>query len=274
MTSGPDPRLLEAYGTNELYFENLEKRADTQFSIPMAAATAGEWGRLLTAKGTQEKVDRQRLHAQALNLQFRELEAARMQETNERFGGPGTVRARYQRLMMSQPYMVHPMMAGAALQGIEGEQVVTASARRCGAAMAKLAYHNLPELPEVQPDAGGAMPRNMAAPHLQAARQHVGEAVGQTAVGAGHALGSSSGRIGARMGDTAVALGGRLQARARQPGVLQRAAGIPGRLFGGFGRGVEDFMQGEVQPTVRWGAGIHPAANVNEYGIAIGGGGY
>lgn len=288
MTDGPDPILLQAYGTNEVYLRNLEKVADTQFSVPMAAATAGEWGRLLTAKGKQEQVDRQRLDAQELNLRFRQLEAERMQEVQERFGGPGTIRARYQRLMMSQPYMLHPMMAGAAMHGVgpgEEELEVTASARRCGASLAKQAYQNLPELPPAEMDFGGTMPASTAAPHLRAARRHMGQALGEVAVGEGHALGNASQRtgnrigqaatgLGSRLGDASVALGGRLQEQSQQPGTLRRLAGIPGRMFGSFGRGVENFMQGEVQPTVRWGAGIHPAANVNEYGIAIGGGGY
>jgi hypothetical protein len=283
--SGPNQELLDLYGTDEIYFSNLEKRADTQFSIPMAAATAGEWGRLLTARGLQEKVDKQRLHAQALNMQFRQLEAQRNQDTVENLGGPGTVRQQYQRQMLTHPYMLHPMMAGAAMQGTgpgPEERMVTASAQRCGALMAKVAFQNLPELPPVEPDMGGQMPKSLAAPHLQAAKQHVGQALGEVAVGGGHVLGESSGRLGTRMGDTAgrlgtrlgdasMALGSRIQ---KSPGLIRRVAGIPGNLFGGFARGVENFMSGEVQPTVRWGTGIHPASNVNEYGIAIGGGGY
>lgn len=271
MHDGPNPELLERYGTDEVYFRNLEKRADTVFSQDMQSATAGEWGRVLTRKDEQSKVDMQRLHAQQLNIRFRQLEAQRMADVTENFGGPGTMRQSYTRRMQYQPYMLHPMMAGMAMQGVgpAGGMEVTASAYRAGAALAKMAYQNLPELPPVQQDGGGMMPKSLAAPHLQEAGHHAQKALGEAAMGLGYGFGEGSQALGQKT------LRGVEALKEKTPGLVKKVVGVPGRMFNAFGRGVETIMRSdEVRPTVRWGTGIHPAANVNEYGIAIGGGGY
>jgi len=109
---GPNPELLAAYGTDEVYLSNLEKRgADTIFGAQTAALSRGDFGRMrMGSPRDQRHVDRFRSEADLMNQKFRVLETQLLANTVENMGGPGTRRSAYIRAVMTQPYAVHPLM--------------------------------------------------------------------------------------------------------------------------------------------------------------------
>lgn len=303
--NGPNPELLAEYGTDEFYYRNLEKRAaDTELLGPMLQSMQGGWGKLVVDadRRYQGRIDSQRLQAEALNVKFRRLEGSRFTETRENFGGAGTQRSRYQRQMLSQPYMIHPMYAERAMPMTRLASVT----ERVGKKMAKEAAG--PDDPHAFYDPGGLASSELRAQGqlAQAAgRGAVGgleEAIGRPGVavgekmlgaadaftGASQALGSSViggakavgvGMLAAGSGALAatVALRGAGQATKEKLKHLWRSTPlftplvIPQKILSSVGRGVERYMTTDIQRTPRWGTGVHVPANVNEYGIAVGG---
>jgi len=308
----PNPELMEQYGTDVLFLQNLEKRADSIFGQPTADLSQSEWGRLMTGQGQEQAgTDRHRMDAAALNLKFRHMESGRMADTIEHAGGPGTRRARFTRAMMYQPYALHPMMmmggmggmrgammggAGGGyitppgtgdfgrptkldipesgpdpqMQQLEGEMGQEMAGQEGGmevaasASWAKLAAGN----PYWSQQPGGmSPPPPQPLPvdaHVQAAQGQLGESAkslghsaGQAAMAAGHGFGQLAQRTGTAA-QKAVQAARSGKRGPQKPSWLTR-----------MGKGVESFMSQDIQPTPRWGTGMPPAANVNQYGVPI-----
>lgn len=256
--SGPNPELLAAYGTDEVYLAHLEKRAaDTIFGPSTAAAAQGSFGRMIVGgRLHQERVDRFRADADAMNLRFKALEGQVMANTIENLGGPGTQRSMFTRSVMMQPYSVYPMLyanavsppsggpANADAPGEAVEQrlgvdvneemartasVSTAIAVRLGCKLAQMSsgYPMLPA-PSTQPS------------------------IGQDFSQAGLSLNQGAMQLG------------RGATRA-----FGKAVGAAGGVLSGVGKGLERFMLTDRKPTPRWGVGIGPARDANQYGEPI-----
>lgn len=312
--SGPNPELLAKYGTDEFYYRNLEKRAaDTEYLAPMLQTMSrGGWGRLVVDadRRYQGKIDSQRLQAEALNMKFRRLEGTRFSESRENLGGAGTQRSRYQRQMLAQPYMIHPMYADRAMPMMTRMASV---AERVGKKMAKEAAG--PDDPHAFYDPGGLASAEFRAQSqlAQAAGRGAlggleevvgrpGVAVGEKVLGAADTFGDASQAVGEGIIGGTKAVGGGIKSVA---GGLMAAGGgalaaayalrnagqatkeklkhlwrstplftpliIPQKILSSVGRGAERFMSTDIQSTPRWGTGVHVPTNVNEYGIAVGG---
>jgi len=263
---GPRPDLLEAYGTDEVYLRNLEKRAaDTIFGPELRQMSRGDYARMLVHAAKQQRVDHMRVQAAALNEKFRHLETMQMAETQELFGGPGTQRSRYVRAMMTRPYALHPLMmlqGGAmplppgagdygsmpadSMPGEMPEMAVTASvAAEVGKNMAKHAaakeaYQQAFSPPQpVSPPPGYGAPQSMMTEAEQA-----GAGVKQMGRGALNIVGG----VGRGVGKT-----------------LSSA----GSAMGAIGRRLSDYLASDVQPTPKWGTGMAPAKFTNEYGAPV-----
>jgi len=272
------------------------KVADTIFGQPTADLSESEWGRLVTGKDQEQAgLDRQRMDAASLNLKFRHLEAGRMADTIEHAGGPGTRRARFTRAMMYQPYALHPMMmmggmggggamsssgyitppgTGSVGQSAEsgGEMAVEASAQQ---SWAKLAVGN---------PYWGQQPGGMSPPppqplpvdaHVQAAQRqlgetarHLGHSAGQATLATGHGFGQLSQDVGHGFGQLAQRTGTAAQRAVQAARSGKRGPQKPSWLTR-MGRGIGSFMAQDIQATPRWGTGMPPAANVNQYGVPI-----
>lgn len=253
---GPLPELLAAYGTDEVYFRNLEKRAaDTIFGAPTARLSRGGFGRLLVGGRDQRRVDRFRADAEALNQRFRSLETEIMSNSVENLGGPGTQRSAFTRALMTQPYSVHPLLYAQATGGPGGvmpppaelaqmpsaddgmeRTAAVAVARRIGVKLAQgMGSYPVPQAYALRP------PPLTTEPSITQDLESGGAELGRGAVRLGRGLGRGAGKAMAGTG-----------------GLFQR-----------LGRGLQDFMSSERQPTPRWGTGFAPAKDVNEYGVPV-----
>jgi len=255
---GPNPELLAAYGTDEVYLAHLEKRAaDTLFGPSTAAAAQGAFGRMVVGgRLHQERVDKFRADADAMNLRFKALEARVMANTIENLGGPGTQRSMFTRSVMMQPYSVYPMLYANAVTppqvgpanadspeeaveqrlGVNVDEemartasVSTAIAARIGCKLAQLGA-GFPPLPAVPTEPSIGQDFSQAGMHLNQGAMQLGR-------GATRAFG--------------------------------KAVGAAGGALSGVGKGLERFMLTDRKPTTRWGTGIGPARDVNEYGEPI-----
>lgn len=291
----PNPELLEEYGTDDVYLANLEKAAsDTMFGAPMASVSQAEWGRLIVAHAAhqQAKVDRQRAQAAALNLQFRRLEAQRMANTIENFGGAGTRRSAYIRAMQTQPHMVHPMLLaggyGGMGGGLMGPEAMGAMGNPMGAGVHRETPMAHPEgfLPQGQADAEmDALEGELE--HVASADVEIADRMGrdmahrfwelqkeaQQVPGGGDTaeeVGAHYGRSAGQMANAVRAMGGAAGEAAVGTGkALVGGAGAIGGALKSVGRGFRDWMAADVQPTPNWGMGYTPASDVNQYGQPI-----
>ncbi len=268
--SGPNPDLLEAYGTDELYFSNLEKRAaDTIFGARTMALSRGDFGR--TGIG---RVDRFRAEADLLNQRFRVLEAQIMANTTENLGGPGTRRSAFTRAMMTQPYAVHPLMYTAALGAGPGGVMPPPGMVHAPAAHGELPLH--PEEADLSSDISAEMARTASVSTAVAARlgMRLAHLSKEAQMGANPSqpelpmpppptIGQDFRQAGGELGAGAAHLG---RGITRSFG---KAMDVGGGLFQRMGRGLEGFMMSERRTTPRWGTGIAPAKDVNEFGIPI-----
>ena len=291
--SGPDPELLAQYGTDEAYFSNLEKRAsDTIFGPSTMAVNQGSFGRMMVGDPMhQMEVDRFRAEADAMNIKFRALESQIMGNTIENLGGPGTRRSAFTRAMMTQPYGVHPLLyAGgpnpvggfvappAAIrppppaedvpEGDMGEldaaldqemevqaSVSTAMAARIGMKLAQMGMYPAPDAARYM----APPPMETTAPYVSGMRgrgtltpMDDDTTITEDLKGAGQDLTTGTMRLG------------RGVTRA-----FGKAVDKGGQLFSRMGRGINNFMLAERQPTPRWGTGTAPARDVNQYGEPI-----
>jgi len=81
----PSPELMHAYGTDEFYVDNLEKRA----ALPILARMAAGAGFLGLVAHQRRHEERLRTQAAILNEMFRQEEAERMAATIQSFQHPG-----------------------------------------------------------------------------------------------------------------------------------------------------------------------------------------
>lgn len=272
--NGPNPELLAAYGTDEVYLSNLEKRAaDTIFGAQTRAISQGDFGRMLMGgRRDQARVDRFRAEADIMNQRFRALEHQVMANTIENMGGGGTRRSAFTRAMMTQPYAVHPLMYAGALGSPGGpmvppammgspppeadlpdadlgaEMAHTASVSTAVAARLGLKLAHMSKVAQMgqypAPSASGVMPYPPPQSTAPSIRQDFSQAGRELGAGAAHL--------------------GRGVTRS-----FGKAMETGGNLFGRLGRGVQDFMMSERRTTPRWGTGMAPAKDVNEYGVPI-----
>ncbi len=135
---GPNPELLAAYGTDELYLQQLEKRAaDTIFGAGTRELSKGDWGRMLVGDPRRQgEVDRFRAEADILNVKFRELESGIMANVVENLGGPGTRRSQFTRMTMTQPYAVHPLLGAEMIRTASANPEVMERMERLGTKVA------------------------------------------------------------------------------------------------------------------------------------------
>lgn len=259
----------------------LTKTADDySMARPMSAAMMRP--HLLQRAVTPEdrRLVRMRMEAEALNHQLRHYEAARMSQTIENFGGPGTERSRYVRAIMMNPYSVNPMlpyMGGSGMgpmaippgAGVYGgspsvgddpgqkpaemtalEQGMTRTASVSMAAAQEMGRMLAKQANGVYEDYGQPPP---APQYVQAVQRP------SRAQAAGKSLASAVGHFGKGLGESAMAAGHGIQA----------ASSAIGRGVHGAASGVRDFMSQEQQGGQRWGLGMPPAAMTNEYGQPI-----
>ena len=180
-----------------------------------------------------------------------------MADTIEHAGGPGSRRARFTRARQYQPYALHPLMMTS--MGGGGEMAVEASAKSALMAQswAKLAGGG----PYWAQQAGGmSPPPPQPLPvdvHTQAAQRQLGE----SARSLGHSAGQAAMATGHGFGQLAQRTGQAAQKALKQP---RKSTWLTE-----MGKGMERFMSQDIQPTPRWGTGMPPAANVNQYGVPI-----
>ena len=268
---GPNPELLAAYGTDEVYLSNLEKRAsDTIFGAQTRALSQGDFGRMMMGSPREQaRVDRFRGDADVLNQQFRSLEHQIMSNAVENLGGPGTRRSAFTRAVMTQPYNVHPLMMsmgggfghGMVPQGppsaeadlsdadLGAEMVNTAAVSTAMAARLGMKLAHMSKVAQMgqypAPDASQYMP-------VPASLQTAAPSIGQDLVQGGKEVGVGAAHLG--RGVT------RAFGKAVQTG---------GNLFSRIGQGVGDWAMNERRTTPKWGTGTAPAKDVNEYGQPI-----
>lgn len=285
MDVAPNPELLEEYGTDEIYLQNLEKAAaDTFFGAPTAAISQAEWARLVTDSGQdQRRVDGQRMQASRINLQLRRLEGVRMGNTIENFGGAGTRRQQYTRALQTQPHMLHPLMLAGGLGGMGGGGMAGPGALAgmgmpigTGAHMEEAGGDptegGLEALDaEMEVDASVKFAESMGRVLAQAelnkeamTAEEVGGHYGQSAGSMGkavRALGNAGGHAAVGTGKAIAGATGGVSKAVANSGV--------GKAVKSVGRGFKDWMNQDVQPQARYGGGFTPATDVNMYGVPI-----
>ncbi len=241
---------------------------------------------------------KQRLQAAALTNQLREIEAQRMSQTVENFGGPGTGRSRYNRMLMNNPYRLSPLlpvMGGGGLGPMRappgtGEYRVTetdAGAMGSLSALDQGITHTASVL-DIYKTAGSLLAKEGADGYYNYDPQRLDPMPNQSTdrgPPAGYSVSSegpqldSPGRPGfeghaQQAGRNAASSVYHLSKGVGAAGksIGHGAAALGGAVGKGLslaGRGFRDFMTNEAASHQRWGSGTPPAAMTNEYGQPI-----
>lgn len=264
----PNPQLMALYGTDTLYRQNLERAfekraASTVFGEAMQRRLHWPWAQLTTTSGShQAGIDHQRQEAAEMNHMLAEAEADRMHTPLENMGGPGSQRQMYVRALQTQPYNLSPLLpamqdpgmlhggmhhvdSGVPQQALEG---MFADASKTAQAMGRMLAKYAAEGEGVDYGGTGQAPPTMETPQL-----HRGRAAGASLGNAVEALGTGAGELAMSTGHAAIGTGQAI-----------------GRGLGAAGAGFRDWMSQEHQPQgTRWGTGMAPGAQTNEYGQVI-----
>lgn len=231
----------------------MKKLADDYFGLRVPLM-GNPFNRLVTAGGSaQRRVDSMRAQATAMNEQLREQEAYRMSQTVENFGGPGTARSRYTRDSMVNPYAVSPMLPymGQGMMGPIGPMRPPQGSgeyRQTGEDFSDGGQDELSSLKM------GAAVRAVISGRAKVAHYPAGHAEASGQYAAASAAGLRDSAVNALL--------------AGKHGLQAAGGAVVGGLRS-FGRGVRDFMSAESDPGMRWGTGMPPAQQVNDYGQPI-----
>lgn len=247
------------------------------------------WGHLLVASGEpQARIEMLRRQAAVLTEQLRMHEEARMSQTIENLGGPGSGRARYVRGVMQTPYAVSPLLPFMGGQGrgpmlippgagVDHDIPLDISAEGPDPEMTALetgithtasvrGLRHMRSMLEASKTAAGTdiptepVPAEEFNPYYGQLLPPPQPVVPQSnAERAGASTAKAIKSLGTGLGESAMATGYGLRA----------ATGAVGKGVSGFARGMREFMSKEQPSGQRWGTGMPPAALTNEYGQPI-----
>ena len=270
MNDAPNPDLLAEYGTDEVYLAMLESRAykgpesllekradDTIFGAPTAGMSRSEWAWLMAAHGArQQTISRQRAQAAVINQQLRHLEGRRMANAVENLGGAGTTRSRYTRALQTQPYMLHPLMMAGGFGGGGGmmsPEAMGSMGMPMGAGVdSSMPMDDMPDLHDVTASIMSHILTKQAAPY---APSMVGE--------------EYYGGVG-QMPPAVRGLGAPQWNYQQSAGPPKEGLGTKAKkAIKAVSSGLLNWMSQDVQPTTRWGTGLTPASDVNQFGQPV-----